>query len=75
VQNSQLLNIIKLTDLVHSRDYLAEKLSEITNSLRITKAVFTITQDNAAPNNTMLNEFKAAASFYKDKDRDFLEQP
>jgi hypothetical protein len=75
VQNSQLLDIIELTDLVHSREYLAEKLSEITDTLRITKAVFTITQDNAAPNNTMLNEFEAAASFYKDGNGDCLEQP
>jgi hypothetical protein len=70
----QLLNIIELTDLVHSTEYLAKKLSEITNSLKITKAVFTITWDNAVLNNTMLNKFKAAASFYKDKDRDCLEQ-
>jgi hypothetical protein len=75
VQNSQLLDIIELIDLVHSREYLAEKLSKITDSLRITKAVFTITWDNAAPNNTMLNEFEAAASFYKDGDEDFPEQP
>jgi hypothetical protein len=73
VQNSQLLDLIELTDLVHSGEYLAEKLSEITDSLKITKAVFTITQDNVASNNTMLNEFEAAASFYGDGD--CLEQP
>jgi len=43
VQNSQLLDIIKLTDLVHFREYLAKKLSKITNLLKITKAVFIIT--------------------------------
>jgi hypothetical protein len=43
VQNSQLLDIIELTDLVHSREYLAKKLSKITGSLKITKVVFTIT--------------------------------
>jgi hypothetical protein len=75
VQNSQLLDIIELTDLVHSGEYLAKKLSKITNSLRITKVVFTITRDNAASNNTMLNEFEAAASFYKDEDKDCPEQP
>jgi hypothetical protein len=75
VQNSQLLDIIELTDLVHSREYLAEKLSKITNSLKITKAVFTITRDNVASNNTMLNEFEAVASFYEDGDGDCLEQP
>jgi hypothetical protein len=68
------LDIIELTDPVHSREYLAEKLSEITNSLKITKAVFTITRDNAASNNTMLNEFEAAVSFYEDRDRDCPEQ-
>jgi hypothetical protein len=68
------LDIIELTDLVHSKKYLAKKLSEITNSLKITKAVFTITWDNVALNNTMLNKFEAAASFYKDRDRDCLEQ-
>ena len=71
--NSQLLDIIELADLVHSREYLVEKLFEITDSLKITKAVFTITRDNASPNNTMLNEFEAAASFYEDGD--CLEQP
>jgi hypothetical protein len=69
------LDIIELTDPVHSREYLAKKLSEITDSLKITKAVFTITQDNAALNNTMLNEFEAAVSFYEDGDGDCLEQP
>jgi hypothetical protein len=75
VHNSQLLDIIQLTDPVHSREYLAEKLSKITNSLKITKAVFTITQDNASPNNTMLNEFEAAVSFYEDEGGDCPEQP
>jgi hypothetical protein len=70
VQHSQTLDIIELTDPVHSGEYLAEKLSEITDSLKITKAVFTITRDNGAPNNTMLNEFEAAASFYEDGDGD-----
>jgi hypothetical protein len=69
----QLLDIIELTDLVHFREYLAEKLSKITNSLKITKVVFTITRDNAALNNTMLNDFETAAAFYEDKDS--LQQP
>ena len=73
VQHSQLLDIIELTDSVHSGEYLAEKLSEITHSLKITKAVFTITRDNAAPNNTMLCNFEATASFYEDDNS--LQQP
>jgi hypothetical protein len=48
-------------DPIHSREYLAEKLLEITNSLNITHAVFTVTRDNASSNNTMLAEFEAAA--------------
>ena len=75
MQNLQLLDIIKLTDLVHSRKYFAKKLSKITNLLKITKAVFTITRDNVASNNTMLNEFEAATSFYEDRDGDCPEQP
>ena len=67
------MDIIQLTDLVHSGEYLVEKLSEITDSLKITKAIFTITRDNATPNNTMLNGFEAAASFYENGD--CLEQP
>jgi hypothetical protein len=66
--NSQLLDIIELIDPVHSGEYLAEKLSEVTDSLKITKAVFTITRDNASLNNTMLKEFEAAALFYEDGD-------
>jgi hypothetical protein len=41
-------------------------LFEITESLKIAKAVFTITQDNASSNNTMLDDFEVAASFYED---------
>ena len=67
------MDIIELIDPVHSGEYLAEKLSEITDSLRITKAVFTITRDNAASNNTMLNEFEVTASFYEADD--CLQQP
>jgi hypothetical protein len=73
VQHRQLLDIIELIDPVHSREYLAEKLSKITDSLKITKAVFTITRDNASPNNTMLNDFEAAASYYEDEGP--LQQP
>jgi hypothetical protein len=43
VHNSKLLDVIELIDLVHSREYLAEKLSEITDSLEITPTVFTVT--------------------------------
>jgi hypothetical protein len=68
------LDIIKLTDLVHFKEYLAEKLFKITDSLKIIKAVFTITWDNAALNNTMLNKFEVVASLYKDRNGGCLEQ-
>ena len=64
IHNLELLDIIELTDLVHSRDYLAEKLSKIANSLKITHAVFTVTRDNASPNNTMLDKFESLVEEY-----------
>jgi hypothetical protein len=71
----QLLDIIELVDPVHSGEYLARKLSEITDSLKITHAIFTITRDNASSNNTMLREFEAAAEEYRSLILDFPQQP
>ena len=65
VHNSKLLDVIELTDPVHSREYLAEKLSKITDSLEITPAVFTVTRDNAALNNSMLDEFESLVEEYR----------
>lgn len=59
------MDIIKLIDLVYSREFLAKKLSEITDSLKITLAVFTITRDNAVLNNSMLDEFELLVEEYK----------
>ena len=73
--NSELLDIIKLTDLVHSGKYLAEKLSEITDSLGITSAIFTVTQDNAISNNSMLDEFESIAEEYKQSKPESVQQP
>jgi hypothetical protein len=73
--NSELLDIIELTDPVHSGEYLAEKLLEITDSLRITQAVFIITRDNASSNNTMLDEFEAQVEESKRSKPDWPEQP
>jgi hypothetical protein len=53
------LDLVKLTDPTHFGEYLAKKLFEITESLGIILAIFTITWDNALLNNTMLDEFKA----------------
>jgi hypothetical protein len=60
---------------VHSGEYLAEKLSEITDPLQITPAVFTITRDKASSNNTMLDEFEAQAEEFKRSNPDWPEQP
>jgi hypothetical protein len=54
-----LLNIIKLLKAVYNRAYLCKKLLKVTNRLGITCAILSVTCDNAAPNNTMLAEFKA----------------
>jgi hypothetical protein len=75
VHNSKLLDVIELTDPVHSGEYLAEKLSEITNSLEITPAVFTVTRDNAAPNNSMLDEFESLVEEYRKLMPDSPQQP
>jgi hypothetical protein len=56
---SLLLNIIKLINPIHDSLYLAQKLLKVTNRLQITCAIMSITRDNASPNNTMLDKFKA----------------
>ena len=63
--NLDLLDIIELMDLVHSREYLAEKLSEITDSLRITNAISLVTWDNISSNNSILDEFESLVEDYK----------
>ena len=57
--SSLLLNIIKLTNLVYNRKYLVEKLLEVIDRLGIIYAILSVTRDNASPNNTILNKFKA----------------
>jgi hypothetical protein len=52
--HSTVLDLMKLLEPIHSGEYLAEKLVEITDSLGITGAIFTITRDNATPNDVML---------------------
>jgi hypothetical protein len=54
-----LLDIIELTNPVHNGLYLAQKLLEVTDRLYITYAIMLVTRDNASPNNTILDEFKA----------------
>jgi hypothetical protein len=54
-----LLDIIEITEPVYSGAYLCEKLLEVTNRLGITCAIMSVTRDNAKPNDSMLNDFKA----------------
>jgi hypothetical protein len=54
-----LLNIIKLLKAVYNKAYLCKKLLKVTNRLKITYAILSVTRNNTAPNNTMLTEFKA----------------
>jgi hypothetical protein len=53
-QISLLLNVMRLTNPVHSGAYLAEVLCEVTDWYDITKAIISIKRDNAGTNNTML---------------------
>jgi hypothetical protein len=59
VHISLLLDIIRLKNPVHSGAYLAEVLCEVTDWYDITKAIISITRDNAGTNDTMLDEFQA----------------
>ena len=54
-----LLNIIKIIEPVYLGAYLYKKLLEVTNRLGITCAIMLVTRDNAKPNDSMLNDFKA----------------
>ena len=59
VKENLLLDIIKLTEPVHSGEHLCAKLLEVTDRLGITCAIISITRDNTKPNYTMLDNFKA----------------
>jgi hypothetical protein len=52
---------MELKELIHFGEYLCEMLVKITNSLDITHAIFTVTQDNALANNVVLSEFESEA--------------
>lgn len=51
-----------LDEPVHSGEYLARVLLQVTEEFEITKSIFTVTRDNAAPNNVMLRHFEIAAA-------------
>jgi hypothetical protein len=59
IMESLTLDIIELTNPIHSGKYLAKKMLEVTDLLGITCATISITRDNASPNNVMLDEFEA----------------
>jgi hypothetical protein len=69
---STILDIIELTNPVHSGEYLATKMLEVTDRLGITCSVLSVTRDNASPNDIMLDEFEAvvAGQFDLMSDRD-----
>jgi hypothetical protein len=59
VKENLLLDIIELTEPVHSGEYLCAKLLEVTDRLGITCAIISVTRDNAKPNDRMLDNFEA----------------
>ena len=59
IMESLLLDIIELTKPVYDGTYLVKKLLEVTDRLSITCVILLVTRDNASPNNTILDEFKA----------------
>ena len=72
--HSRTIDLLKLTEPIHSSDYLVEKLLEITSLMSITHGVFTITRDNAKPNDVMLEEYKSATYLARTTTQT-LEQP
>ena len=73
-QRLQLLDVVHLKDPIHSGEYLAEQLLSITNNFNITEYIFTITQDNASLNNSMLDLFEETATEQYNKKLDDLQQ-
>jgi hypothetical protein len=47
----------------------------VTNEFDITEYIFTVTRDNASPNNTMLDQFEATAEEQREGKPDNLQQP
>ena len=57
-----ILNVIYLYEPIHSSEYLAKQLINVTNDYSITPAIFTVTRDNASTNTTMLLEYEKLAA-------------
>jgi hypothetical protein len=56
-----IFDVVHLEEPIHSGDYLAEQLINVTNDYRITPGIFTCTRDNASANTVMLSQFEALA--------------
>jgi hypothetical protein len=69
------LDLLDLPEPIYSGKYLASRLLEITDSLEITRGVFTITRDNVSANNTMLKEYEAESENQRLIGLDLLYQP
>jgi hypothetical protein len=57
-----ILDVIHLQEPIHSGEYLAEQMMNVTDNYSITPAIFIITRDNASTNTTMLLEYEKLAS-------------
>ena len=54
-----MLNVVELKEPSYTGAYLCYKLVKVTDFYDITKVIFTITHDNASPNDLMLKELKS----------------
>jgi hypothetical protein len=67
--------VVHLKDPVHSREYLVEQLLSVTNDFNITEYIFTITRDNASPNDSMLDQFEETVEEQRHEKPENLQQP
>lgn len=58
---SDILDIVELTNPVHSGVYLAQEVVKATDFFNITHSIVAITHDNASVNDVLLKEFQAIA--------------
>ena len=56
-----ILDVIYLQEPIHSGEYLAEQMINMTDDYCIIPAIFTVTRDNASTNTIMLLEYKKLA--------------
>ena len=54
--------MVHLQEPIHSGEYLAEQMINVTDDYSITPAIFTVTRDNASANTVMLLEYEKLAS-------------